>query len=124
MIKAKSNLDLAMIKIMIKYTEKEFKSILNKRKFIDSWFLDRYSINAYNGCQFGCIYCDSDEDLESMVKTAKESGADYLLFGAGMNIQNLKESLTDLATRNELRKIRNVSSDIENFIREQLLNYS
>ena len=373
---------------MIKYTEKEFKSILNKRKFIDSWFWDRYSINAYNGCQFGCIYCDSrsahyrmptdfennvivkknvgemldkrisnarsllpdvvgmsgvtdpyqpaenqyrntrqclevlqkhkypvhiatksklvlqdleilekigtdtwccvsvtitttqteiakfleerippppdrfkiintiklqakhiqtgvlfipivpflcdsDEDLESMVKTAKESGADYLLFGAGMtmrdlqsiwfmshlynkfpglvelyeklyrfkynkdtyagmyepgqqysqelnrkmlslcekfnlqyrikryipegfrksnyiisekllnrsyqlqimgknwkniywagmNIQNLKESIADVATRNELRKIRNVSSDIENFIREQLLNY-
>jgi len=219
---------------MIKYTEKEFKSIINKRKFIDSWFWDRYSINAYNGCQFGCIYCDSDEDLKSMVKTAKESGADYLIFGAGMtmrdlqsvwfmnhlydrfpgltelyeklyrfkynkdayagmyepgqqysqqlnqkmlslcekfnlqyrikryipedfrksnyiisekllnrsyqlqimrkdwkniywagmNIQNLKESIADVATRNELRNIRNVNSDIENFIRDQLLNYS
>ncbi len=43
---------------------------------------------------------------------------------AGMNIQNLKESLLDIAERNELRKIRNVNSDIENFIREQLLNYS
>lgn len=59
-----------------------------------------------------------------MVKTAKESGADYLIFGVGMNIQNLKESIADVATRNELRKIRNVSLDIENFIREQLLNYS
>jgi DNA repair photolyase len=44
---------------MVRYTEKEFKSILNKRKYIDSWFWDRYGINPYNGCQFGCIYCDS-----------------------------------------------------------------
>ncbi|MEW6607771.1 MAG: radical SAM protein [bacterium] len=41
------------------YQEKEFKSILNKHKFIDSWFWDRYSLNPYNGCQFGCVYCDS-----------------------------------------------------------------
>ena len=45
------------------------------------------------------------------------------IYWAGMNIQNLKESLSDIAERNELRKIRNVSSDIENFIREKLLNY-
>jgi DNA repair photolyase len=44
---------------MIKYTQKEFKTILNKRKFIDSWFWDRYGINGYNGCIFGCVYCDS-----------------------------------------------------------------
>lgn len=44
---------------MVRYTEREFKSILNKRKYADSWFWDRYSINPYNGCQFGCVYCDS-----------------------------------------------------------------
>ncbi|UCB45737.1 MAG: radical SAM protein [Spirochaetota bacterium] len=44
---------------MITYIERKFKSILIKRKYIDSWFWDRYGINPYNGCQFGCIYCDS-----------------------------------------------------------------
>lgn len=44
---------------MIKYVPKEFKTILNRYKFIDSWFWCRYSINPYNGCEFACTYCDS-----------------------------------------------------------------
>lgn len=44
---------------MVRYTEKESKSILIVRKFIDSWFWERYAVNPYQGCQFGCIYCDS-----------------------------------------------------------------
>jgi len=44
---------------MVEYIEKEFKSIINKLKFIDSWYWCRYTLNTYNGCQFGCIYCDS-----------------------------------------------------------------
>ncbi|MBN2027632.1 MAG: hypothetical protein JW854_12820 [Actinobacteria bacterium] len=44
---------------MATYTERQFKSVLIVRKYIDSWFWDRYGVNPYQGCQFGCIYCDS-----------------------------------------------------------------
>jgi DNA repair photolyase len=44
---------------MVTYIEKNYKSILNVHKFIDNWFWTKYGINTYNGCQFGCIYCDS-----------------------------------------------------------------
>ena len=35
----------------------QVKSILNKHKRRDSWFLDDYSVNPYQGCPFNCIYC-------------------------------------------------------------------
>ena len=44
---------------MVKYTYKEFKTILNKLKFPDSWFWARYTINPYSGCAHACIYCDA-----------------------------------------------------------------
>ena len=40
---------------MIAY--KEVKSILNRHKKRDNWFLDDYSINPYEGCGFNCTYC-------------------------------------------------------------------
>ena len=43
----------------VSYERKDFRSILNKYKFIDSWFWCRYGINTYSGCEFACTYCDS-----------------------------------------------------------------
>ncbi len=36
---------------------KEVKSILNKSKKRDPWFLDDYTINMYSGCSFNCLFC-------------------------------------------------------------------
>ena len=44
---------------MMRYIEKEFKTAVNKYKYIDSWFWCRYSINPYSGCEHACIYCDA-----------------------------------------------------------------
>jgi DNA repair photolyase len=44
---------------MVRYERKDFKTILNKFKYIDGWFWCRYSVNPYSGCEFACTYCDS-----------------------------------------------------------------
>jgi DNA repair photolyase len=36
---------------------KTVKSVLNKHKKRDDWFLDDYSVNAYEGCSCNCQYC-------------------------------------------------------------------
>jgi len=33
------------------------KTILNKHRKRDEWFLDDYSLNPYQLCDFNCIYC-------------------------------------------------------------------
>lgn len=33
------------------------KTILNRKKKRDSWFLDDYTLNPYEGCSFNCQYC-------------------------------------------------------------------
>ncbi len=43
---------------MVRYEIKGFKSIVNRLKFIDSWFWCAYTVNPYNGCYHDCIYCD------------------------------------------------------------------
>ena len=59
--------------MMVKYRYKEFKSVLNKLKYPDSWFWARYTLNTYSGCAHACIYCDARsqryylEDFENEV---------------------------------------------------------
>ncbi len=36
---------------------KQVRSVLNKHKKRDSWFLDEYSVNPYEGCSCNCLYC-------------------------------------------------------------------
>ena len=40
------------------YKEIEAKSILRKHKRLDSWFVARYGMNLYRGCEHDCVYCD------------------------------------------------------------------
>ncbi|MFY0599785.1 MAG: radical SAM protein [Cyclobacteriaceae bacterium] len=37
--------------------EIEVKSVLNKTKRRDPWFLDEYTFNPYSSCSFNCLYC-------------------------------------------------------------------
>jgi DNA repair photolyase len=63
---------------MINY--KEIKSILNKHKKRDGWFLDDYSINPYEGCGFNCTYCyvhgsKYSENLAEKIVVKKDAAA-------------------------------------------------
>ncbi|MEO1053923.1 MAG: radical SAM protein [Bacteroidota bacterium] len=33
------------------------KTILNRKKVRDSWFLDDYTLNPFSGCSFNCLFC-------------------------------------------------------------------
>ena len=37
--------------------EIQAKTILNKKKKRDNWFLDEFTVNAYEGCSMNCLYC-------------------------------------------------------------------
>ncbi|VUT27715.1 MAG: hypothetical protein SYNGOMJ08_00265 [Candidatus Syntrophoarchaeum sp. GoM_oil] len=50
---------MPLVNNMTKFIEIEAKSILQKQKFRDNWFWNRYGINPYRGCQFACNYCDA-----------------------------------------------------------------
>lgn len=40
------------------YTECEARSITRVPGQVDPWFLGRYGMNLYRGCEHGCLYCD------------------------------------------------------------------
>jgi len=72
---------------MVEYRYKEYKSVLNKLKYPDSWFWSRYTLNPYSGCAHACIYCDArsqryyleDFDNEVIIKTDFDKKLDQRL---------------------------------------------
>ena len=40
------------------YREQDAKTITRVPGMVDSWFLSRYGMNLYRGCEHGCLYCD------------------------------------------------------------------
>jgi len=72
---------------MVNYRYKEFKSVLNKQKYPDSWFWSRYTLNPYSGCAHACIYCDArsqryyleDFENEVIIKTDFDKKLDLRL---------------------------------------------
>jgi DNA repair photolyase len=77
---------------MLQY--KQVKSVLNKHKKRDSWFLDEYSVNPYEGCSCNCIYC--------YIRGSKysENLSDGLAVKANM-LQLLEKQLILRSRRNE-----------------------
>lgn len=43
---------------ILKIKEIKAKSLLRKHKKVDSWFISRYGLNLYRGCEHDCAYCD------------------------------------------------------------------
>lgn len=65
---------------MVTYKEKQFKSIINKLKYIDGWFWCRYTVNPYAGCEHACVYCDARSqkyylhpDFEEIIYVKKDA---------------------------------------------------
>ncbi len=61
----------------VTYLEHDAKSITRVAGTADPWFLGRYGMNLYRGCEHGCLYCDGraeryhvsgDFDREILVK--------------------------------------------------------
>lgn len=64
------------------YNKIEVKSILNKSKKRDSWFLDDYTVNPYSGCSYNCLYCytrGTKYGIHLEKKTSVKSNAAELL---------------------------------------------
>jgi len=72
----------------------EVKSVLNKHKKRDEWFLGDYTLNTYAGCSMGCIYC--------YTKGSKYGGNHGIEVSAKSNaVPLLKKQIKNRIRRNE-----------------------
>ena len=74
------------------YHELEAKSITRIPGIADPWFLARYGMNLYRGCEHGCLYCDGRAER-------------YYVQGDFARDIRVKKNAVELLT-NELRRVR------------------
>jgi len=51
---------------MVNYIPIEAKTILNRYKFMDDWFLTKCGFNLYRSCEHACAYCDGRHEKYSV----------------------------------------------------------
>ncbi len=74
--------------------EVSVKSLLNKHKKRDDWFLGDYTLNPYAGCSMGCIYC--------YTRGSKYGGDHGIIVSAKSNaVPILKKQLKNRIRKNE-----------------------
>ena len=74
--------------------EIKVKSLLNKQKNGDDWFLGDYTLNPYAGCSMGCIYC--------YIRGSKYGGDHGVNVSAKFNaVPILKKQLKNRILKNE-----------------------
>jgi DNA repair photolyase len=81
------------------------KSVLNKHKKRDSWFLSDYTLNPYHGCSVNCLYCyirGSKYGGNTTHKTyAKANAPEILVKQLKKRAKNKEYGLIALATSSE-----------------------
>ena len=83
----------------MKVEEIKAKSILRKRKRIDSWFISCYGMNFYRGCTHNCVYCDGRSEKY------------YVNGNFGKEVQVKKNAIEVL--EKELEKDKNFNGDFK-----------
>ena len=103
---------ISLVGFVMDYELVESKSLLSKVLYADSFFHINRSLNAYRGCEFGCVYCDGVaehyhvDDFRTKVRI-KKNAADVLrreLKKSGFLSRKERGQSRDLALKKEARR--------------------